>query len=283
MLPYTNDDPVLAQRLEDAGCAAVMPLGSPIGSGQGILNPYNLRLIVEAARVPVILDAGIGTASDAALAMEAGCDGVLLASAISRAEDPAAMATAMRKAVEAGLRGAAGGPDPAAALRRGVEPHRGRRRAHVTPRRAHWLAAWAVERRLRRLLHRRRELRGPAHRGAAHGGGAARRPRRAAAARAARRSRSSEPRRCCEGEGHGCIPWKLTGTQDGELGPLPPTEKRLELHGLHYVELRDGRISRARGFFDLYEGAMQLGLLPQRGGLGEAALLMLRGFGLTRP
>jgi thiazole synthase len=102
VLPYTNDDPVLARRLEDAGCAAVMPLGSPIGSGMGIANPYNLRLIVEAARVPVILDAGIGTASDAALAMEAGCDAVLLASAVSRAQDPAAMATAMRKAVEAG-------------------------------------------------------------------------------------------------------------------------------------------------------------------------------------
>jgi len=102
VLPYTNDDPVLAQRLEDAGCAAVMPLGSPIGSGMGILNTYNLRLIVEQARVPVILDAGIGTASDAALAMEAGCDGVLLASAISRAEDPRTMAGAMRKAVEAG-------------------------------------------------------------------------------------------------------------------------------------------------------------------------------------
>ena len=102
VLPYTNDDPVLAQRLEDAGCAAVMPLGSPIGSGMGIRNPYNLRLIVEQSRVPVILDAGIGTASDAALAMEAGCDGVLLASAISRAQDPRAMAGAMRKAVEAG-------------------------------------------------------------------------------------------------------------------------------------------------------------------------------------
>jgi len=102
VLPYTTDDPVLARRLEDAGCAAIMPLGSPIGSGQGILNPYNLRLIVEQARVPVILDAGIGTASDAALAMEAGCDGVLLASAIARAENSAAMGTAMRKAVEAG-------------------------------------------------------------------------------------------------------------------------------------------------------------------------------------
>ena len=102
VLPYTNDDPVLARRLEDVGCAAVMPLGSPIGSGMGIRNPYNIRLIVEAARVPVILDAGIGTASDAALAMEAGCDAVLLASAISRAEDPPAMARAMRLAVEAG-------------------------------------------------------------------------------------------------------------------------------------------------------------------------------------
>jgi thiazole synthase len=102
VLPYTNDDPILARRLEDAGCAAVMPLGSPIGSGMGIRNPYNLRLIVEQARVPVILDAGIGTASDAAIAMEMGCDGVLLASAVSRAQDPPRMARAMRLAVEAG-------------------------------------------------------------------------------------------------------------------------------------------------------------------------------------
>ena len=102
VLPYTNDDPILARRLEDVGCAAVMPLGSPIGSGMGILNPYNLRLIREQARVPVILDAGIGTASDAALAMEAGADAVLLASAVSRAADPARMARAMRLAVEAG-------------------------------------------------------------------------------------------------------------------------------------------------------------------------------------
>src|SRR4051812_10427427 len=102
VLPYTNDDPILARRLEDIGCAAVMPLGSPIGSGQGILNAYNLRLIREQARVPVILDAGIGTASDAAKAMEAGVDGVLLASAVSRAADPAGMARAMRLAVEAG-------------------------------------------------------------------------------------------------------------------------------------------------------------------------------------
>jgi thiazole synthase len=102
VLPYTNDDPILARRLEDVGCAAVMPLGSPIGSGMGIRNPYNLRLIVEQARVPVILDAGIGTTSDAAIAMEMGCGGVLLASAVSRAQDPAKMARAMRLAVEAG-------------------------------------------------------------------------------------------------------------------------------------------------------------------------------------
>ncbi len=103
VLPYTNDDPVLARRLEDVGCAAVMPLGSPIGSGAGIRNPYNLQIIVGAARVPVICDAGIGTASDAALAMELGCDAVLLASSVSRAADPARMAVAMRAAVEAGF------------------------------------------------------------------------------------------------------------------------------------------------------------------------------------
>ncbi len=102
VLPYTNDDPVLARRLEDAGCAAVMPLGSPIGSGMGIRNPYNIRIIVERASVPVILDAGIGTASDAALAMELGCDGVLLSSSVARAKDPERMAIAMRRAVEAG-------------------------------------------------------------------------------------------------------------------------------------------------------------------------------------
>jgi thiazole synthase len=102
VLPYTNDDPVLAIRLEEAGCAAVMPLGSPIGSGLGIRNPHNIAMIVERAAVPVILDAGIGTASDAALAMELGCDGVLVASAITRAADPEQMAVAIRLAVEAG-------------------------------------------------------------------------------------------------------------------------------------------------------------------------------------
>src|SRR6185312_15750547 len=102
VLPYTSDDPVLARRLADLGCAAVMPLGSPIGSGMGIRNPYNIALIREAVELPVVLDAGIGTASDAALAMELGCDAVLAASAISRAQEPVAMARAMRAAVQAG-------------------------------------------------------------------------------------------------------------------------------------------------------------------------------------
>jgi thiazole synthase len=102
VLAYTNDDPILARRLEQAGCAAVMPLGSPIGSGLGIRNPHNIAMIVDQANVPIVLDAGIGTASDAALAMELGCDAVLVATAVTRAEQPALMASAMRWAVEAG-------------------------------------------------------------------------------------------------------------------------------------------------------------------------------------
>jgi thiazole synthase len=102
VLPYTTDDPVLARRLQQVGCAAVMPLGAPIGSGLGVRNPHNLALLREAVEVPVILDAGIGTASDAALAMELGCDAVLVATAVNRAHDPAAMARAMRLAVESG-------------------------------------------------------------------------------------------------------------------------------------------------------------------------------------
>ncbi|POX40094.1 thiazole synthase [Streptomyces sp. Ru73] len=102
VLPYTNDDPVLARKLEDVGCAAIMPLGSPIGSGLGIRNPHNFQLITERAGVPVILDAGAGTASDAAQAMELGCAAVMLASAVTRAQEPVLMAHAMRHAVEAG-------------------------------------------------------------------------------------------------------------------------------------------------------------------------------------
>lgn len=109
---YTNDDPALAVRLERLGVAAVMPLGAPIGTGLGILNPHNIALIVERSGVPVVLDAGIGTASDAALAMELGCDAVLLATAVTRAQDPARMASAFRHAVIAGRLAAEAGRIP---------------------------------------------------------------------------------------------------------------------------------------------------------------------------
>lgn len=102
VMVYTNDDPIVARELEQMGCVAVMPLGSLIGSGLGILNPHNIRLILEDARVPIIVDAGVGTASDAAIAMELGCDGVLLNSAVAHARQPVLMASAMKKAIEAG-------------------------------------------------------------------------------------------------------------------------------------------------------------------------------------
>jgi thiazole synthase len=102
VLPYCADDAILCRRLADAGCAAVMPLAAPIGSGLGIRNPHNLRLILETVKVPVIVDAGVGTASDAAIAMELGCDGILLNTAIAGAKEPVRMARAMRLAVEAG-------------------------------------------------------------------------------------------------------------------------------------------------------------------------------------
>ena len=112
VLPYTNDDPIMAKKLEDAGCAAVMPLAAPIGSGLGIRNPYNLRIILERAKVPVIVDAGVGTASDAAIAMELGCHGVLMNTAIAHAKDPVLMATAMREAVSAGRKAFVAGRMP---------------------------------------------------------------------------------------------------------------------------------------------------------------------------
>jgi thiazole synthase len=102
VLPYTSDDPVVARKLEEAGAAAVMPLGAPIGSGLGLRNPYTIKFILESVTVPVIVDAGVGTASDATIAMELGCDGVLMSTAIAGARDPVAMARAMRQAVEAG-------------------------------------------------------------------------------------------------------------------------------------------------------------------------------------
>ncbi len=124
VLPYTNDDPVLARRLADVGCAAVMPLGSPIGTGLGIRTPHNIEMIVAQARVPVVLDAGIGTASEAAFAMELGCDAVLLASAVTRADDPPRMAEAMRLAVQAGRQARLAGRIPQRFWARASSPDR---------------------------------------------------------------------------------------------------------------------------------------------------------------
>lgn len=126
VLPYTNDDPVLARKLQDVGCAAVMPLGSPIGSGLGIRNPHNFELIMEQSYVPVILDAGAGTASDVALAMELGCAGVMLASAVTRAQDPEMMASAMRYAVHAGHLARRAGRIPRRHFARSSSPAEGR-------------------------------------------------------------------------------------------------------------------------------------------------------------
>lgn len=125
VLAYTNDDPALARRLEDAGVAAVMPAGAPIGTGLGILNPHNIELIVARASIPVVLDAGIGTASEAALAMELGCDAVLLASAVTRARDAVGMAQAMRLAVEAGHRARLAGRIPRRTLALASSPRGG--------------------------------------------------------------------------------------------------------------------------------------------------------------
>ena len=126
VLPYTTADPVVAQRLADLGCAAVMPLGSPIGSGLGITNPHAIEAVRAAVTVPVVLDAGIATASDAALAMELGCDAVLAATAITRAENPVAMAAALRSAVEAGHLARSAGRIPKLTTARASSPMTGR-------------------------------------------------------------------------------------------------------------------------------------------------------------
>ncbi|MBO0767425.1 MAG: thiazole synthase [Solirubrobacterales bacterium] len=126
VLPYSTDDPVLARRLADVGCAAVMPLGSPIGSGLGVLNPHSLEAVVAAVEVPVVLDAGVGTASDAALALELGCDAVLAATAITRADDPVGMARALALAVEAGYAAHEAGRIPRLEVARASSPVEGR-------------------------------------------------------------------------------------------------------------------------------------------------------------
>ena len=125
VLPYCNDDPVTCRKLEDLGCAAIMPLGAPIGSGMGIRNPYNIQIIRESCKVPLIIDAGVGTASDAALAMEMGCDGVLMNSAVARARDPMKMASAMKFAIEAGRLAFEAGRIPRKLYAQGSTPSEG--------------------------------------------------------------------------------------------------------------------------------------------------------------
>ena len=124
VLPYITDDPITAKKLQDIGCAAVMPLAAPIGSGLGIRNPFNIRIILEQATVPVIVDAGVGTASDAAIAMELGCDGVLMNTAIASAKDPILMAEAMRLGVESGRKAYLAGRIGKETLRHGFQPFR---------------------------------------------------------------------------------------------------------------------------------------------------------------
>ena len=284
VLPYTNDDPILARRLEDVGCAAVMPLGSPIGSGMGLLNPYNLRLIRERAGVPVILDAGVGTASDAALAMELGCDAVLCASAVSRAEDPAAMARAIRLGRRGRPARVPRGPDPAPPARAGLHP-RGRGRGVLSTADAlfdGWERAWSGRdpAAFAPLCHAGRPLRGPADRRAAA------RARRRSRARAARlwaafpdaRLQPTGPR-LTDGT-HASAPAKLLGTHREPLEGLAATNRFVVVHVVFFAELRDERLYRVRAFFDVYGAAVTLGVLPRPGTLGEKALLMLRGFGL---
>jgi len=125
VLPYCIDDPIVCRKLEDIGCAAVMPLAAPIGSGLGIRNPYNLRIILENAKVPVIVDAGVGTASDAAVAMELGCQGVLMNTAIAEARDPVLMAEAMKEAVDAGRKAFLAGRMPRRLYASASSPERG--------------------------------------------------------------------------------------------------------------------------------------------------------------
>jgi thiazole synthase len=126
VMVYTTDDPIIAKRLEEIGCVAVMPLAAPIGSGLGIQNPYNIRTIVENASVPIIVDAGVGTASDASIAMELGCDGVLMNTAIAEAKNPVLMASAMKKAIQAGREAYLAGRMPKRAYASASSPIDGR-------------------------------------------------------------------------------------------------------------------------------------------------------------
>ena len=292
VLPYTTDDPILARRLEDVGCAAVMPLGSPIGCGMGIRNPYNIAIIVERAGVPVILDAGVGTASDAALAMELGCDAVLCASAISRAHDPVAMAP------RSASRSRAGGWPAEPVASHAVTTPRPPRPRRVCPistpssarpgaandrRRADRRLAGGLvgprPERLHRSLRGGHPVRGPAHRRAAG------RPRALWAHAGALWAGFPDARvertgaRLTDGQ-FVAAPCKVLGTHREPLEGLPATNRFVVVHCVFYCELQHELLYRVRGFYDVYDAATQLGVLPARGTLSEKALLMLRGFGL---
>ena len=290
VLPYTTDDPVLARRLEDVGCAAVMPLGSPIGSGMGINNPYNISIIVERASVPVVLDAGVGTASDAALAMELGCDAVLCASAISRAHDPAAMARAIALSIEAGVLARGAGRIPRRLYAQASTPEEGMpvldgpEVGFVTVDELidGWEAAWsgkdadAFEPLCAPGVHYEDPLTGEPLEGVDAIGRHA--ERLWAAFPDARLERTGA--RLTDGR-FVAAPSKLLGTHRAALEGLP-RDQPLRRRALRLV-LRASRASGCCGsaaFFDLYDAATQLGVLPSRGTMGEKALLMLRGFGL---
>ena len=260
----------------------------------GIRNPYNIALIVERASVPVILDAGVGTASDAALAMELGCDAVLCASAISRAQDPVAMAHAIRAAVEAGRLARGAGRIPRRLHAEPSTPEEGTRRPRRPPVRVstqpvvddlidRWQAAWSGRdgARLPCAVRARRPLRGPRCREPLEGADEI-------AAHAALLWRCS-PTRGSSAPGSGSptgassrAPCKVLGTHRGSLDDLPATGRFLVMQVLFYCELDgDGRrLWRVRAFFDAYDAAIQLGVLPARGTISERAMLMLRGFGL---
>ena len=288
VLPYTTDDPVLARRLEDVGCAAVMPLGSPIGSGMGIRNPTTSRSS-SSAPVPVVLDAGVGTASDAALAMELGCDAVLCASAISRAHDPVAMARAISLSSRPARWRAAPGGSRAAATPR---PRRPRRACPCsTPASPPvtvdelidgWEAAWSGKDAgaFEPALRARHPLRGSAHRRAARGTRRARRhaERLWAAFPDARLERTGA--RLTDGR-FVAAPSKLLGDPPrAARGPARRPTGSSSCTASATASCEHERLLRVRAFFDLYDAATQLGVLPARGTMGEKALLMLRGFGL---
>ena len=293
VLPYTSDDPVLARRLEDVGCAAVMPLGSPIGSGQGIANPANLTLIVEAAGVPVILDAGVGTASDAALAMELGCDAVLCASAISRATDPVAMAHAIRHAVARGRARARRRPDPAAHARpRELAAGRACRssRSDAAPNGSscRFEAAWSAADLAQEFadtcaadLHYEDPL---TFKGPLHGPGAL--------AEHAARLRTAAPDARVEGTGPRltdgrfvAAPVQLLGTHTGELDGFPPTGRELVVHAVLYCELDEARhaaVARPGVLRPLRRRDAARRPAQARLARPEGACCCMRGFGLAR-